>query len=107
MGAFLAAGRLMLAAMKDYLHRFRASRPGRRFQDHYERKRESRGGALWRCAAMVAGVLLCAAGLFFMAVPGPGIPILLVGAALVAQQSQATARLLDHWELALRKMLRR
>jgi hypothetical protein len=107
MGANLATGRLMLAAMKDYLHRFRASRPGCRFQDHYERKRASRGGVAFRCAVVVGGVLLFLVGVFFLAVPGPGIPILLVGAALVAQQSRRTAELLDRAELGLRRMFRR
>jgi hypothetical protein len=84
----------------------RTSRPGRRFQDFYERKRGSRGGALWRCAAIAGGALLCLVGLFFMAVPGPGIPILLLGMALIAQQSRPTARLLDRAELGLRRFVR-
>jgi len=85
---------------------FRISRPGRRFQDFYERKRGSRGGALWRCLLIACGALLCLAGLFFMAVPGPGIPILLLGMALIAQQSRPTARLLDYAELRLRRLVR-
>jgi len=96
--------------MRDLLRRhwrqFKASRPGRRFQDYYERKRDSRGGALWRCALIVCGALLCLVGLFFMAVPGPGIPILLLGMALIAQQSRPTARLLDRAEIGLRRFVR-
>ncbi len=96
--------------MREFLRRhweqFRKSRPGRRFQDYYERKRGSRGGALWRCTLMMGGALLCLAGLFFMVVPGPGIPILLLGMALIAQQSRPTARLLDYAELRLRRLVR-
>jgi hypothetical protein len=96
----------MIAAIKDYWRRFRASRPGHRFQDHYERKRASRGGIAFRCAAMVGGVLLFLVGVFFLAVPGPGIPILLVGAALVAQQWRGMAEMLDRAELKLRRLFR-
>lgn len=97
----------MLAVLKRHWTQFKRSRPGRRFQDHYDRKSGSRGGALWRCGVIAGGALLCLVGLFFMAVPGPGIPILALGAVLIAQQSEGTARLLDRSELALRKMLRR
>ena len=97
----------MLAALKRHWQQFKRSRPGRRFQDHYDRKSGSRGGMLWRCAAIACGALLCLVGLFFIAVPGPGIPILALGAVLMAQQSEGTARFLDRTELSLRKILRR
>jgi hypothetical protein len=96
--------------MREFLRRqweqFRKSRPGQRFQDYYERKKGSRGGALWSCAAILLGALLCLVGLFFMAVPGPGIPILALGAVLIAQQSLGTARFLDRIELKLRRLVR-
>lgn len=85
---------------------FRSGRPGRRFQDFYARKRGSRGGALYRCAAIVLGALLCLVGIFFMAVPGPGIPIFALGAVMIAQQSLVTARLLDRTEIRLRRLVR-
>jgi hypothetical protein len=106
MGAFFAKAVAMFASIRAYLHRFRASRPGRRFQDHYERKKGSRGGSIYRCAAVAGGVLLFLIGLFFLAVPGPGIPIVLAGAALLAQQSRGTAQLLDRTELRLRRLFR-
>jgi hypothetical protein len=40
---------------------------------------------------------------FFLAVPGPGIPILAVGLALIAQESATMARWLDRTELRLRR----
>jgi hypothetical protein len=96
----------MLGPLRRHWNQFKKSRPGRRFQDFYDRKRGSRGGALWRGGAVVLGALLCLAGLFFMAVPGPGIPIFALGAVLIAQQSQATARLLDRAEMSLRRLVR-
>jgi hypothetical protein len=77
------------------------STPGRRFQEFHRKKQ---GDAAWkRCAYFAAGIVLTAAGLFFMVVPGPGIPILVVGLALLAQQSATLARLLDRTEVKLRR----
>jgi hypothetical protein len=52
---------------------------------------------------MPTRVLLSLVGVFFLAVPGPGIPILAVGLALIAQESAALARWLDRAELRLRR----
>ena len=89
------------------LHGFWKSSPGKRFRYLHDRKRDTAGGRLYRCAVTIAGVLLCLIGLVFLAIPGPGIPVLLLGAALIAQQSQSAAELLDRTELRLRRLLRR
>jgi drug/metabolite transporter (DMT)-like permease len=53
------------------------------------------------------GIVLALVGIFFMAVPGPGIPILAIGLALVAQESATMARLLDRTEIRLRRLWKR
>lgn len=83
------------------------SLPGRRFQDRYHRMRAQKGRAWKRCALFIAGILLAALGVFFLVVPGPGIPILVVGLALIAQESVTLARLLDRAELKLRRLWKR
>jgi hypothetical protein len=89
--------------MLEILH----SLPGRRFQERYRRRRQERG-SLWKRGVFVCGgIVLALAGLFFMAVPGPGIPILAVGLALVAQESAVMARLLDRTEVRLRRWWKR
>jgi hypothetical protein len=87
--------------------RFVHARPGRRFRDRYRRKRKVRGGTWKRVALVCTGIALALAGMFFMAVPGPGIPILAIGLALVAQESAAMARLLDRMEIRLRRLWKR
>jgi hypothetical protein len=77
--------------------------PGRRFQERYRRKHAEQGSAWKRCAFVCAGIVLTIIGVFFLAVPGPGIPILAVGLALIAQESVITARWLDRTELRLRR----
>ena len=74
------------------------SPPGQRFQDRHRRKSRTERGRL----ARYAGIVLTLVGIFFLAVPGPGIPILAIGLALIAQESAVTARLLDRAELRLR-----
>ena len=79
------------------------SLPGRRFQERYRRKHAEKGSAWKRYGFVCAGILLTVLGVFFLAVPGPGIPILAVGLALIAQESAAMARWLDRAELRLRR----
>jgi hypothetical protein len=83
--------------------RFVHATPGKRFQERYRRMQEDKAGVWKRCAFVCGGILLSLVGLFFMAVPGPGIPILAVGLALVAQESAVMARLLDRTEVRLRR----
>jgi hypothetical protein len=87
--------------------RFVHATPGRRFQERYQRIREEKGSVWKRCLVSCLGILLVLVGLFFMAVPGPGIPILAVGLALLAQESAALARALDRTELRLRRLWNR
>jgi hypothetical protein len=87
--------------------RFVHATPGRRFLERYKRKQQARGGPLKRLGFVSMGILVCLAGLFFMAVPGPGILIFAAGIALVAQESAFIARLCDRAELRIRKLLKR
>ena len=89
--------------MLDIVH----ATPGRRFQERYRRKAQTERGRVARWAAVCAGIGLTIVGLFFLAVPGPGIPILAVGLALIAQESAATARYLDRTEIRLRRWWKR
>jgi Putative transmembrane protein (PGPGW) len=87
--------------------RFVHSLPGRRFQERYRRKSASDRGRLARFAVILGGIGLALVGIFFLAVPGPGIPILAIGLALIAQESAGTARLLDRAEVRLRRWWKR
>lgn len=79
------------------------SLPGRRFQERYRRKHAEKGSPWKRYGFVCVGVVLTVLGVFFLAVPGPGIPILAVGLALIAQESVTMARWLDRTELRLRR----
>lgn len=96
-------GLLRPPGMFDIVH----SPPGRRFQERYQRRSQTERGRLARCAVILAGIGLTLVGIFFVAVPGPGIPILAVGLALIAEESAVAARLLDRAELRVRRWLKR
>lgn len=87
--------------------RFAHSLPGGRFQGRYRRKQQEKGSAWKRCGFACAGIVLSLIGMFFLAVPGPGIPILAVGLALIAQESAVMARLLDRAEIRVRRWWKR
>ena len=86
-------------SMVEIIH----SSPGRRFQERYRRMHSKESGAWKRCAYFAAGIVLTVIGVLFLAMPGPGIPILVVGLALIAQESVSLARLLDRTEVRVRR----
>lgn len=49
------------------------------------------------------GTLLAFVGFLLLFAPGPGTLLLLAGAALIAQQSERAARLLDWFEIRVRR----
>jgi UPF0716 family protein affecting phage T7 exclusion len=96
----------MLKHLKQSWQRFKAGLPGRRFQQQFRLRQRLRSGAARKALLMAAGVLIAAAGIFLLFVPGPGIIILLIGAVLIAQQSSLAARAFDRIEIGLRRFIK-
>jgi hypothetical protein len=94
----------LLESLKRKARTFRDDPPGKRFQERYRRHRASRTRTVFKVLMFLGGLALLVIGLFFMLVPGPGIPIAAAGAALIANESLLVARALDAIELKLRKM---
>jgi hypothetical protein len=95
----------MIEKLKESWRQLRRSEPGHRFQEHHRRRRETAESPLRRGLWVGAGVVLFAVGVFFLAVPGPGIPPLLLGAGLIAREWLLAARLLDRAEVGVRRVL--
>lgn len=94
----------MLQSIKRSWHDFRRAPPGQRFERRYESRRRRRGGAsVLKPLYIVLGVLLSLCGIVFLAIPGPGLPILALGGAMVAGESLRVARLLDRLDLLWRR----
>ena len=99
----------VLKSLKQQWCDLKKGRPGHRFQDRYEENKRGRAdeSALRRWIQPAAGVVLFAAGVFFCIFPGPGLPLLLVGAMLLAERSRVMARTLDWFEVKVRKIIGR
>ena len=97
----------MLTTVQKNWREFERGKPGRRFQERYRRKRKQGHNPVYRLLVVLLGVLLVAAGLFFLPAPGPGILIMMVGAGLVAEGSLIVARLLDKAEVLARHLIRK
>ncbi len=96
----------MIAKAKQSWRRFRASKPGHRFQDRYRRQQESEHG--WRdprrLLYLVGGLILAGGSLLLGALPGPGMLTFFVGLAMIAGEFRPVARLLDWAEVRVRKL---
>ena len=80
---------------------FRDDRAGQRFRDHHARLKN--GSWRMRALSMVLGLLLVSAGVVLCFIPGPGVPVLVFGVALLAGESRAVASLLDRAEPPARR----
>jgi hypothetical protein len=68
---------------------------GRRFQTRHRLRRAQKGGLLRKIVFTTAGSLLILVGMTMLVLPGPGLLAILLGAALIAEESVIAARLLD------------
>lgn len=93
---------VMLKRIKAYWTELKHGRPGSRFREQYERSRREQKNGFGRALRIIGGAALIPVGLFFLAVPGPGLPIIALGLVLIAREFRFAARLLDSLELRLR-----
>lgn len=98
----------VLIKLKRHWRELRKGRPGRRFEERYERNRKGRKDQsfLQRFLAPAAGIVLLVAGVVFCVIPGPGLPLIIVGASLLGGQSRFVAKIMDWLEVRVRKVAR-
>lgn len=94
----------MFESLRESWEELKKGEPGERFERHYERRQEEHHGHMQTVLFIGAGVLTLAAGVFFLAAPGPGWLVLFIGGALIAQESRRAARVLDWIELRVRRI---
>lgn len=93
----------MLQRLKQAWGEFKRSRPGRRFQELYERRRRSRHAGAKRAFFIAGGLLTVAAGVTSFPVPFvPSELLIIAGLGIFAQGAGRAARILDWVELRLR-----
>jgi hypothetical protein len=89
----------MFTRLKKYWSSLKHGNPGSRFQEQYEKEHRKKKGAFGRVLRIAAATILIPVGLFFLAVPGPGLLIIGLGAVLIAREFQFAAIVLDWLEV--------
>ena len=97
----------MSGSWKRQWRAFRRGRPGQRFEDRYEHSQKTHKTQAWyvRLLKPVVALVLFAGGVVLCFIPGPGIPLIIVGAGLLADESRVVARGMDWLEVRARKIL--
>ena len=93
--------------VKEHWHEFTRSRPGRRFQDRYKRRRSEGHSLVAKAFSLTAGVALFLLGLVLLPAPGPGFLVVFIGAGMIAEESFVAAKALDWTEVRLRRIAAR
>lgn len=98
----------MIDQAKRGLHQFRHSRPGYRFQERYNRRKQTTSGPFdpKNLLYLGGGVAIIILGALLAPIPGPGGIIGLVGLALIGSLFLPLARALDWGELRVRNIAR-
>ena len=96
----------MFTHFRKYWSSLKQGKPGSRFQEQYDRSHRKQKSMVGRVLRVAAGTILVPVGLFFLAVPGPGLLIIALGAVLIAREFQFAAILLDALEVRGRQAFR-
>jgi hypothetical protein len=96
----------LVQSLKKNWRELADSKPGKRFQNRYEKEQRG-GGSGGRTIKLVVAGLLIAVGVVLLVVPGPGSVFIVLGAALLAEESLSVARALDWTEMKIRRLFRR
>lgn len=94
----------MIARMRNSWRQFERSKPGRRFQDRYNRRQQNSSGKfnLSKVLYIVGGLLIAVTSLALAPLPGPGWGTFFIGLGLLAGEFKLIARFLDWAEVRLR-----
>ncbi|MGH8173247.1 MAG: PGPGW domain-containing protein [Rhodanobacteraceae bacterium] len=92
----------MFEGLRKQWRVFRADPAGERFQRRY-RRNKARAGLVRKFAIIGGGLALVVIGIALLVLPGPGLLLMLLGAGLIAEESQVAARLLDRMDLAVQR----
>jgi hypothetical protein len=96
----------MFKVITEHWGQFRHYPVGERFQRYYRSRHESNRSTTKKILIIGAGSLIMATGIIFLAIPGPGLLVMLGGAALIARESLFVSRLFDRLEPHLWKLAR-
>jgi len=96
----------MFDSLKRRAQRFMTAPSGTRFRAYHERLAQ-RPNLMRTLLVVGCGLILVALGLAMLVLPGPGLLVAAIGAALIAGESLWAARLLDRMDSAVTRIWRR
>jgi hypothetical protein len=91
----------VIEALKKNWSELSREPPGRRFQNRH-RRQDRRGSGTGRTLKLTAAILLTLAGAVLLVIPGPGSVLIVIGAALLAEESMIVAKFMDRAEMRIR-----
>jgi len=97
----------MTESLREQWRHFVARPSGRRFQMRYRQRRETPSGTWRKILLMGLGTGFVLLGIVMLVLPGPGLLAIIIGAALIAQESLVASRVLDRIDLWLARLLQR
>ena len=89
----------MTVSVRRQWQHFKATPSGRRFQTRHRMRRAHGGGVARKLLISGLGLLIVLAGIVMIVLPGPGMLAIVIGAALIAEESLFAARMLDRIDL--------
>ncbi len=94
----------MIERTKQNWQDFKASDPGRRFQDRYTRRQQAEHGHWDKGTVIniVLGIAIALVGLLLIPAPGPGFIVAFLGLGLLGSEFAPIARALDWAEVKVR-----
>jgi uncharacterized protein (TIGR02611 family) len=97
----------MVEQIRRHWREFRESKPGRRFEQRYRRRRQGeQGHIVWRIFLITLGAVIALGSLVLAPLPGPGWITVLIGLMILGGEFLLVARFLDWLEIQLRKLWR-
>ena len=96
----------MIGRTKASWRRFKAGKPGHRFQDRYHHRQAEQAHLPKRIFLICLGAVLAVGSLFLAPLPGPGFATIFLGLAILAGELLPAARFLDWAEVRLRRFAR-
>ena len=95
---------LVIEALKKNWTALSREPPGRRFQNRH-RRQDRRSSGAGRTLKLALAIALLSGGAVLLLIPGPGSVLILIGAALLAEESIIVARFMDRAEVRIRKWI--
>ena len=98
---------IMQFHFREHWRDLRRGRPGRRFQDRYERARQENGrsGLVKRILLILVAIVFLAISVVLTVMPGPAFVFFILAGALFAAESKTVARFMDWAEVRVRNLV--